>query len=105
MSLHRGIDGPSPLEPEPVGGPPGLHEERRARRSTRLASGTLACPACDAPVAPPDRPLGMTARLACGFCGETGPVRAFLSLAEPTRPTRVVVRLSAPVRAGAPRRP
>lgn len=106
MSLHRGIDGPAPLEPEPVNGPPGLHEERLARRSTRLAAGTLACPDCDAPTAPPGLPLSVTAALACGYCGREGAVRDFLALGEPTRPTRVVVHVRgvAMRAAGAPRR-
>lgn len=99
VSLHRGIDGPAPLEPEPVNGPPGLHEERLARRSTVLSSGTLACPSCDAPVAPPDRPLGAADAMACGWCGHEAAVRDFLTLGEPTRPTRVVVRVVAPTRA------
>jgi hypothetical protein len=30
----------------------------------------------------------------CGFCSHAGPLRDFLSLGEPTRPTRVVVRVS-----------
>ena len=104
MSLHRGIDGASPLEPEPVNGPPGLHEERLARRSTELAAGSLSCPDCDAPTAPPRAPLRLTEALACGYCGRTGPVRDFLDLGAPTRPTRVVVRISGALRPGAPRR-
>jgi hypothetical protein len=31
--------------------------------------------------------------IACGFCRHAGAVRDFLSLAEPTRPARVVVRV------------
>jgi hypothetical protein len=31
--------------------------------------------------------------MACGYCRHAGAVRDFLSLAEPTRPTRVVVRV------------
>jgi hypothetical protein len=31
--------------------------------------------------------------MACGFCDHSGAVRDFLSLAEPTRPTRVAVRI------------
>jgi hypothetical protein len=31
--------------------------------------------------------------ISCGYCRETGVVSEFLSLAEPTRPTRVVVRV------------
>jgi hypothetical protein len=32
--------------------------------------------------------------MSCGFCGHDGALRDFLSLGEPTRPTRVVVRVS-----------
>jgi hypothetical protein len=31
--------------------------------------------------------------MACGYCRHAGAVRDFLSLVEPTRPTRVVVRV------------
>jgi len=31
--------------------------------------------------------------ISCGFCRTAGAVSDFLSLAEPTRPTRVVVRV------------
>jgi len=37
--------------------------------------------------------MSMPDPIACGFCGHAGAVRDFLSLAEPTRPTRVVVRV------------
>jgi hypothetical protein len=104
VSLHRGIDGPAPLEPEPVNGPPGLHEERLTRRSTRLASGTLACPSCDAPVATPAAPLGVADGMACGWCGHDAAVRDFLTLSEPTRPTRVVVHVRGAARPGGLRR-
>jgi hypothetical protein len=58
-----------------------------------MATGTLACPACDVPVLP--GPGGMSPRdpISCGFCGHLGAVRDFLSLAEPTRPARVAVRV------------
>ena len=58
-----------------------------------MATGTLACPACDAPVLP--GPGGMSPRdpISCGFCGNLGAVRDFLSLADPTRPARVAVRI------------
>ena len=81
----------------------GPREVRYRARSNRLAAGTLACPRCDAPVAPA-RPLSPTEVIACPFCGHRGAVRAFLSLAPPTRPARVVVRVYAtrrtPVGAG-----
>ncbi len=71
-----------------------FEEKRRAVRSGQLATGTIACPSCDAPVALGDRALSLTDRLACPFCATAGPVRDFLSLAVPTRPTRVVIRVS-----------
>ncbi len=67
------------------------HEERRSRAS-HLAVGTLACPACDAPVVP-GGPLGPADPVACPYCDHEARVRDFLTLGEPTRPTRVVVRL------------
>jgi hypothetical protein len=66
-------------------------EERRAR-SSRLASGTLACPLCDAPVAPAGA-LSPADELACPYCRHAGATREFLSLSEPTRPARVAVRV------------
>jgi hypothetical protein len=70
----------------------GPREVRYRARSNRLAAGTLACPRCDAPVAPARR-LSPAEWIACPFCGHAGAVRAFLSLAPPTRPARVVVRV------------
>lgn len=71
-----------------------LVQERRATRSNRLGEATIACARCDAPVAIGSDPLTLIDSLACPFCGRIGPVRDFLSLAAPTRPTRVVVRLA-----------
>ena len=104
MGLHRGIDGAEPLRPDPVGRLGGTQEERRVTRSTRLAVGTLACPACDAPVVPTG-PLAPSDALACPYCDHAGAVRDFLSLGRPTRPTRVEVRVVARGRLviGAPR--
>jgi hypothetical protein len=69
-------------------------QERRIARSGVLASGTLACPECDAPVDPGAAALAPADPLACPFCARTGAVRDFLSLGVPTRPARVVVRVS-----------
>jgi hypothetical protein len=71
---------------------PGWEEERRSVRAGRLAAGTLACPACDAPVAP-HRALTPSEPLVCPLCDHGGMVREFLSLAVPARPARVVVRV------------
>jgi hypothetical protein len=73
-------------------GPEAVRIEQRIRRSDRLATGTLACPACDAPVAPAGRMTPAQA-LGCPYCGHAGAVRDFLSLAAPARPARVAVRV------------
>jgi hypothetical protein len=72
----------------------GHHEIRRTRTTAELATGTLACPRCDVPVLPLGGGMSPADRLACGYCGHDARVRDFLSLGEPTRPTRVVVRVS-----------
>ncbi len=72
----------------------GLHEKaRRPRRSERLGTGTLACGRCDAPVSPAAGPLSPADQLSCPYCDHRAPLRDFLSLAAPPRPTRVEVRL------------
>jgi hypothetical protein len=71
-------------------------EDRRRAASGVVCAGTLACRHCDAPIAAGARPLQMTDRLICPFCEHRGPVRDFLSLTIPTRPARVVVRLTRP---------
>jgi hypothetical protein len=71
-----------------------VHDEHRRVRSGLLAVGTLACPVCDAPVLAPDTgPMTPTDLLACGFCDHAAVVRDFLSLAVPSRPARVAVRV------------
>lgn len=77
---------------------PGLKERRRATRSGVLGTGTLACRRCDAPIDSGPGPMLLTELLACPFCDARGPARDFLSLAIPTRPARVVVRVALPVR-------
>ena len=91
-SLH-GLDGPGPLRPQPVGQRAETHEHQRVGRSRLLATGTLACPGCDAPVAPVAGPLSPADALSCPFCDHAAAVRDFLSLAAPSRPARVVVRV------------
>jgi uncharacterized paraquat-inducible protein A len=66
--------------------------EQRIGATDRLATGTLACPACDAPVAPAGR-MSPAQRIGCPYCGHPGAVRDFLSLAAPARPARVAVRI------------
>jgi hypothetical protein len=70
-----------------------LQEIRHEERDEHLAMATLACPSCDAPVHPGPEPLGPADPLACPLCDRAGAVRDFLSLASPTRPARVEVRV------------
>ncbi len=94
MAFLRGMDGSDPLRWEPITRGAGAHEEeRRAARSGHLASGTLACARCDAPVAPGPGPVSPADSLSCPFCSHRGPVRDFLSLTSPPRPARVEVRV------------
>jgi hypothetical protein len=88
MALFRGSDGTDPLS-----GLPGTYEEHRAERARRLGTGTLACPQCDAPVAPAPGGMAPSDPLACPFCLRAGAVRDFLSLSAPARPARVAVRV------------
>jgi hypothetical protein len=99
VSFRRGLDGSDPVDFDPVGSGIRVHDERRTRTS-RLGVGTLACPHCDAPVALAG-PVAPAAPLLCPYCGHGGAVRDFLSLAAPTRPARVVVRVVARRRARA----
>jgi hypothetical protein len=93
VAFQRGIDGPDSVRPEPAGRRDvRIHRHRTASTSV-LAEGTLACPVCDAPVAPPAASLSPADPLGCGFCSHAAAVRDFLSLTQPTRPARVVVRL------------
>ena len=69
------------------------HYEERHSRSDRLATGTIACPACDAPVALPRGHASPADLLGCPYCDHIAAVRDFLSLAAPARPARVVVRV------------
>ena len=90
------MDDSDSLRWEPVTRAAAAHEEeRRSTRSGRLGTGTLACGRCDAPVA-----LAGTASptdlLTCPFCSHRAPLRDFLSLAQPSRPARVEVRVVAP---------
>jgi hypothetical protein len=80
-------------EPEPIGRAAGVDEYRRTARTSVLGTGTLACPACDLPVALGGRAVAPAAALDCPFCGHAGAVRDFLSLVAPTRPARVRVRV------------
>ena len=97
MAIQRGIDGSEPVRGEQPTQPVEILQERRIARSTHLGTGTLACPACDAPVAP-GRPVGPADPLTCPVCTHAAPVRDFLSLSQPTRPARVNVWIVPPGR-------
>jgi hypothetical protein len=89
----------TPERSEPLRRLPGsIEQERRRSGTTILAPGTLACPDCDAPVGIGSEPLAPGSPLTCPFCAHSGPLRDFLSLTPPTRPTHVVVRVTAPAR-------
>src|SRR4051812_8987557 len=93
MSI-RGIDGSEPIREEERIEMVGAHEERRTVRTSLLGIGTLACPACDAPVSPGLDALSPSDPLACPLCDHAAPTRDFLSMSAPTRPARVAVRIA-----------
>ncbi len=74
--------------------PGAFEEDRRLATGDTLAAGSLACARCDAPVSIGSDPLSPAAPLSCPYCDHRAPLRDFLSLAAPTRPTRVVVRVT-----------
>jgi hypothetical protein len=92
VALHRDIEGAQRDGAQPVERLTGRHE-RRIETTLHRTTGTLACPSCDAPVLPSLAPMSPPDPIACGFCRHAGAVRDFLSLGEPTRPTRVAVRV------------
>ena len=93
MALHREFEAGRPEPARPVERFAGRHDRHRAETAWQVATGTLACPACDAPVLPAEGGMAPGDPLSCGFCEHTRAVRDFLSLAEPIRPTRVAVRV------------
>jgi hypothetical protein len=69
--------------------------ELRLGRTSQIATGTLACPECDAPVHPGLDPIRPAAGLGCPVCGHAAHVRDFLTLGPPLRPARVALRMVA----------
>jgi hypothetical protein len=68
------------------------HPEIRPQpRTLHLATGSLACPDCDAPVVLAARSATPADALQCPYCDCAGPLRDFLSLAQPPRAPRVNV--------------
>jgi len=92
MAFQRGIDGSDPVRGEPIATTGGSEELRRVHREGHMATATMACPECDAPVAPAGRVRPADLAI-CPFCGTSGAVRQFLTLEDPARPARVVVRV------------
>ena len=97
VSLQRGMDPSEPVRAQPVERLAGTREIRPDQRTFVLATGTFACPACDAPVSPAG-PLAPSDAVACPYCAHGGFVRDFLSLDAPARPARVTVRVVRAVR-------
>jgi hypothetical protein len=89
VALRPASDGSEPIRPTPVE----RLEERWIARSRPAAEGTLACPACDVPVAAAAARLSPADPLGCPFCDHIAAVRDFLTLGTPSRPARVDVRL------------
>lgn len=98
MGLFRGIDGSDPIGSRPVARRVGARDVRRSEQGSHVATGTLACPECDAPVALAGARVFPTDALACPFCEHRAAVRDFLSLSAPARPARVTVHLVARTR-------
>jgi hypothetical protein len=68
------------------------HPEKRPQaHSLHLATGSLACPDCDAPVMLASARATPADGMQCPFCDCAGPLRDFLSLAQPPRAPRVRV--------------
>jgi hypothetical protein len=86
------MDGSEPVRPEPITRGHDTHEERRTGRTWYLGTGSMACPACDAPVVP-HRAVAPADDLTCPVCFHFARVRDFLSLAQPTRPARVDINI------------
>jgi len=93
VAFHRQLEGSGAAGPEPVRRSVGHEQRRRTHDSAQLATGTLACPVCDAPVLPGPGAVSVRETLACGFCSHSAALREFLTLGQPTRPTRVTVRV------------
>lgn len=71
-------------------------EQRLSNRTSRLGAGSLACPRCDAPVLIGPEARSPDSPTSCPFCDHGAPLREFLSLEQPTRPARVIVRVARP---------
>jgi hypothetical protein len=94
VSIFRGIGDGNLASTESATPIAGIREKHPTTRTEgSLGAGTLACDRCDAPVAIGPEPMFVTDELTCPYCGQHGTLRDFLSLAPPTRPARVEVRV------------
>ena len=96
MALESAAGNSDPRRAQPATAPMALHEERRAARPWHLATGSLACPDCDAPVLLHAQPAAPADELTCPFCLHAAALRDFLSLAAPARAPRVHVLVRPP---------
>lgn len=79
MPLHPFLDPQRGRSEERRERLPGGEHERRASPHWRVASGVLACPACDLPLSPAGS-SAITDRIDCPYCEHSAPVRDFLTL-------------------------
>jgi hypothetical protein len=91
VSIQRPFDDAEPVRHDAME----TVEERRSAGFGLVATGTLACPACDAPVSP-GAGLAPQDDLQCPVCLHHGVTRDFLSLSAPTRPAKVEIWITAP---------
>ena len=86
MAFHRRIDR------EPIGTSGGTEELRRIPQQHRAGHRHDGLPRVRR-ARMPAGPVRPADPIACPFCGTSGAVRDFLSLEDPARPARVVVRV------------
>jgi hypothetical protein len=68
---------PGPERDERLSAAAGRVELRPAERAAWLGTRSLACPACDMPIALTS-PVGFSDEIACAFCETAAPTREFL---------------------------
>ena len=68
---------PGPERDERVSAAAGRVELRPAEKAAWLGTRSLACPACDMPIALA-APVGFSDVIACAFCETTAPTREFI---------------------------
>ncbi len=68
---------PGPEREERLSAKAGRVELRPAEKAAWLGTRSLACPACDMPIAI-TAPVGFSDEIACAFCETTAPTREFI---------------------------